>query len=135
MALDIGDKRIGIALSDPMKILASPFDTVIRENDDKDMEKIARLARENNVELIVSGLPKRLDNQSTLQTEKVQAFCDGLKNFTEIKIVYWDERFSTVSANRALLEGNVSRDKRKGVVDKVAASIILQAYLESGQVK
>ena len=94
-------------------------------------ERIFGVIRENDVELIVCGLPLRLDGTDTLQTQKVRSFVEELRQKTEIEVVLWDERLSTASANRVLIEGNVRREKRKDAVDKIAASVILQSYMES----
>lgn len=132
LALDVGDVRIGMALSDPMKIVGSPFDTIVRGKQDEEVfERILGVIRENDVELIVCGLPLRLDGTDTLQTRKVRSFVEELREKTEIEVVLWDERLSTASANRVLIEGNVRREKRKDAVDKIAASVILQSYMES----
>lgn len=131
MALDIGDKRIGIALSDPMKIIASPFDTLKRVEIKGDINKIAKMIEENDVETVVCGLPKKLDNTDSLQTVKAREFADTLREKTAAKVVMTDERLTTVSAERVLLEADVSRGKRREVIDKLAAAVILQSYLES----
>ena len=131
MALDIGDKRIGIALSDPMKIIASPFDTLKRVEIKGDINKIVKMIEENDVETVVCGLPKKLDNTDSLQTVKAREFADTLREKTAAKVVMTDERLTTVSAERVLLEADVSRGKRREVIDKLAAAVILQSYLES----
>ncbi len=131
MALDIGDKRIGIALSDPMKIIASPFDTLKRVEIKGDINKIVKMIEENDVETVVCGLPKKLDNTDSLQTVKAREFADALREKTAAKVVMTDERLTTVSAERVLLEADVSRGKRREVIDKLAAAVILQSYLES----
>lgn len=131
MALDIGDKRIGIALSDPMKIIASPFDTLKRVEIKGDINKIVKMIEENDVETVVCGLPKKLDNTDSLQTVKAREFADTLRKKTAAKVVMTDERLTTVSAERVLLEADVSRGKRREVIDKLAAAVILQSYLES----
>lgn len=104
MALDIGDKRIGIALSDPMKIIASPFDTLKRVEIKGDINKIVKMIEENDVETVVCGLPKKLDNTDSLQTVKAREFADTLREKTAAKVVMTDERLTTVSAERVLLE-------------------------------
>lgn len=131
MALDIGDKRIGIALSDPMKIIASPFDTLKRVEIKGDINKIVKMIEENDVETVVCGLPKKLDNTDSLQTVKAREFADTLREKTAANVVMTDERLTTVSAERVLLEADVSRGKRREVIDKLAAAVILQSYLES----
>ena len=130
LALDIGDVRIGLAISDLMGIIANPLETYVRKNLQQDVDYIVNLAKEREVDVIVSGLPKSLNNQDSLQTQKVREFIDALEAIWGKKVVFVDERFTTASAQRVLLEGNVRRGDRKKVVDKVAATIILQTYLE-----
>lgn len=130
MALDIGDKRVGIALSDPMKIVANPFDTLKRVEIKGDINKIVKMIEENDVETVVCGLPKLLNNTESLQTQKAREFADMLKERTTAKVVMMDERLTTVQAQRVLLEADVRREKRKEVIDKLAATVILQSYLE-----
>ena len=130
LALDVGDVRIGLAVSDLMGIIANPLETYVRKDFVKDIDYIVNLAKEMEVDTIVSGLPKNLNNQDSLQTQKVREFVDKLEEAWGKKVVFVDERFTTASAQRVLLEGNVRRGDRKKVVDKVAATIILQTYLE-----
>ena len=130
LALDIGDVRIGLAISDLMGIIANPLETYTRKEFSKDVQYIINLAKEREVDTIVSGLPKNLNNQDSIQTQKVREFVDELEKLWGKKVVFVDERFTTASAQRVLLEGNVKRGDRKKVVDKVAATIILQTYLE-----
>jgi putative Holliday junction resolvase len=130
LALDVGDVRIGLAVSDLMGIIANPLETYVRKDFVKDIDYIVNLAKEMEVDTIVSGLPKNLNNQDSLQTQKVREFVDKLEEAWGKKVVFVDERFTTAYAQRVLLEGNVRRGDRKKVVDKVAATIILQTYLE-----
>lgn len=130
LALDVGDKRIGLAISDPLGIIASPLETYVRKEINSDIFYILTLATAQQVETIVCGLPKRLDNSPTQQTQKVLEFAEQLKAKTQIKIAFVDERFSTAEAERSLLEANMRRDKRKEKIDMVAASLILQTYLQ-----
>lgn len=130
LALDVGDVRIGIALSDPLGIIANPLETYQRKSERQDFEYIVDLAKKNEVDTIVSGLPKGLNNCDSVQTQKVRDFVEGLQAVWGKKVVFVDERFSTAEAQRILIDGDVRRDKRKKVVDKVAAAIILQTYLD-----
>ena len=131
MALDIGDVRIGIAISDLMHIIANPLETYTRKgNLQADAEYIVDIAKEKDVELMISGLPLGLKGEETVQTAKTREFVDKLKEICDVPIEYLDERFTTISAERVLIEGNVRREKRKKVIDKVAATIILQNYLD-----
>ena len=132
MALDVGDVRIGIAVSDPMGIIANPLETYTRKGDiNKDAKYIAELANSRDVTLFVSGLPLGLNGDENEQTRKTREFIDVLISFTDIPVKYLDERFTTLSAERTLIQGNVRREDRKKVIDKVAATIILQNYLDS----
>lgn len=130
MSLDLGEVRIGVALSDLMWIIASGLETYTRRNIEADVEHIANLVKEHNVGLIVLGLPINMDGTKGERVEKTYAFAEELSKKIDCKIDYMDERLTTVSAERILIDGNVRRDKRKQVIDKLAATIILQSYLE-----
>ncbi|MCM1289239.1 MAG: Holliday junction resolvase RuvX [Corallococcus sp.] len=132
MALDVGDVRIGVAVSDLTGIIANPLETYTRKGIlSEDAKYIADLAKNNDVELFVSGLPLGLDGKENDQTEKTRLFVEELLKCSDIPVKYMDERFTTLSAERVLIQGNVRREKRKKVIDKVAATIILQNYLDS----
>lgn len=132
MALDVGDVRIGIAVSDLMGIIANPLETYTRRGDvERDAKYIADLAKAHEVELFVSGLPLGLNGQENEQTSKTRVFIERLQRQTDVPVKFMDERFTTLSAERVLIEGNVRRENRKKVIDKVAATIILQNYLDS----
>ena len=130
MGLDIGDKTIGVAVSDLMGLTAQGVTTIKRVGKKKDIEAIKQIIAEKQVNKIVSGLPKNMNGTLGPQGEKVIKFCELLEEETGIKIEYWDERLSTVAAERTLIQGNVRRENRKGVIDMVAAVIILQGYLD-----
>ena len=131
MALDVGDVRIGIAVSDLMGIIANPLETYTRKgNLDVDAQYIANLAKSKEVSMFISGLPLGLKGQENEQTAKTREFVEKLKEVCDIPVEYLDERFTTLSAERVLIEGNVRRENRKKVIDKVAATIILQNYLD-----
>lgn len=130
LGLDVGDKRIGIAVSDPMRITAQPVGTLVRTQTGEDFEKVIETAREYEVGLIVVGLPTRLNGSASPQTEKVERFREELEKRTEIPVKSWDERFTTTSAEASLIEAGMRRKTRRGVVDSVAAQIMLQHYLE-----
>jgi len=130
MGLDIGEKRIGVALSDPLGIMASALTVIERTTDDAAIKQIVELARQNDVERIVIGLPRSLDGSLGKQAQTVQAFIELLKSHTELPVITWDERFSTVAAEKTLLEAGMKRDKRKRHRDAVAAAFILQGYLD-----
>ncbi len=130
MGLDVGEKRIGVALSDPLRIIASALTVVERKTDEAAIKQIIDLAQENEVERIVVGLPRSLDGSLGKQAQSVQHFIESLKGCIQLPIVTWDERLSTVAAERALLEMGMKRDKRKKRRDSLAASFILQNYLD-----
>ena len=130
MGLDIGERRIGVALSDPLGIMASALTVIERTTDDAAIKQIVELARQNDVERFVIGLPRSLDGSLGKQAQTVQAFIELLKSHTELPVITWDERFSTVAAEKTLLEAGMKRDKRKRHRDAVAAAFILQGYLD-----
>ena len=120
MGLDVGDKTIGVAVSDLMGLTGKK----------KDIEELKAIIKEKQVNKIVSGLPKNMNGTLGPQGEKVIKFCELVKAETGIDVEFWDERLSTVAAERSLLEADVSRQKRKKVIDMLAAVIILQGYLD-----
>lgn len=130
MGLDVGDKTIGVAVSDLIGLTAQGIKTIKRVGKKKDIEALKEIIKERQVNKIVSGLPKNMNGTLGPQGEKVIKFCELLEEETGIKIEYWDERLSTVAAERTLIQGNVRRENRKGVIDMVAAVIILQGYLD-----
>jgi len=130
MGLDVGEKRIGVALSDSLRIMAGALTVVERITDDAALKEITDLARDNEVERIVVGMPRSLDGSLGKQAQAVQSFVDLLKERTDISVVTWDERLSTVAAERAMLETGMKRDKRKKHRDSLAAAFILQGYLD-----
>ena len=133
MGLDVGDKRIGVALSDEGALIATPRETLERKGNRKDIAHLLELAAEEDVSEILIGMPLSMDGTTGPQAEKVSRFVEALKAETEIKVTTWDERLSTVEAERVLIEGDMSRAKRKKTVDRVAAAVILQGYLDSRQ--
>jgi len=130
LGLDVGDRTIGVALSDESATLASGLRTIRRAGLKKDLRELAELARGRDVGAVVVGLPRRLDGSEGPQAQKVRAFVQALQDAVKLPVVTWDERFTTVAAEQALIEGGVSRERRKGLVDKVAAVLILQNYLD-----
>lgn len=131
LGLDVGDVRIGIAVSDPTGLVASAYKTLVRESKWKDVEKIRSMIEDLQVDKVVVGLPKNMNNTLGPQGKKVQKFINALKHDYPIDLVFVDERLTTVSAERVLIEADVSRKDRKKVVDQVAATYILQQYLDS----
>ena len=130
MGLDIGEKRIGVALSDPLGIMAGALTVIERTTDETALKQIIDHARENEVERIVVGMPRSLDGSLGKQAKAVQSFVDLLKEHTKLPVVTWDERLSTVAAERTMLEIGMKRDKRKKRRDSLAAAFILQGYLD-----
>lgn len=131
LGLDIGDRTIGVAVCDPLGLTAQGITTIKRKSVVLDIEEIAQICKKYEVETIVSGLPKNMNGTIGPQGEKVQRFCDKLKETMDLEVKMWDERLTTVAANRVMLEGDLSRAKRKKIVDKIAATFILQGYLDS----
>ena len=137
LALDVGDKTIGDAVSDALNITAQGVTTIERVGIRKDSGKVMDYIREFGCDTVVIGLPKKLDGTDSPQTEKVYEFKTMLENkmrssgMADVKIEFYDERLTTVMAEKVLIEADVSRGKRKKVIDKQAAVIILQGYLAS----
>ncbi len=130
LGLDFGEKRIGVAISDSLGIMASALTVIEGKAEDAAIKQIIALAEEHEVECIVIGLPRSLDGSLGPQAQKVQSFVESLTGYTDLPLVTWDERFSTVDAERVLAEAGVKRDKRKKHRDSVAAAFILQGYLD-----
>ena len=131
LGLDVGNKTIGVAVSDPLGFTAQGITTINRKNIKADVESVINYCNEYMVDTIVVGLPKNMNGTLGPQSEKVMAFVEKLKKNTDINIKLWDERLTTVAAHKAMLEADLSRAKRKKLVDKVAATYILQGYLDS----
>lgn len=130
LGIDYGDARLGFALSDPMGIIASPLEVYNRKGLDADLKYIAELVNSKEIDTAVIGLPVNMDGTRGVRAEKSTEFGDALKQFCGVTVEYIDERLTTVSAEKALIEGNMRREKRKEVIDKIAAQIILQSYLD-----
>ena len=131
LGLDVGDKTIGVAASDLLGWTAQGIETIIRTNIKKDLQRLEELVKEYEIIKIVVGLPKNMNGTIGPQGEKVLAFAERLKKRFKAEIVLWDERLTTVAAERSLIAADVSRKKRKEVIDKMAAVYILQGYLDS----
>jgi len=128
LGLDVGEKRIGVAIADGL--VAVPLTVIESAGEEADMERITAMANEYGIERIVVGLPRSLDGSTGKQAEKAIAFAEALSTQTDIPIDTWDERFSTVSAERMLRDAGAKHDKRKSNRDAMAAAIILQAYID-----
>lgn len=131
LGLDVGDVRIGVAMSDLLMITAQGIETYTRKDIEADIKYFCDLMDAQGVDVIACGLPKNMNGTIGEQAEKVQEFAEKLKEASGRKLVYWDERLTTKSAHRTLIEADMSRKKRKAVVDKIAAVYILQGYMDS----
>ncbi len=135
MGLDYGSKTVGVAISDPLGITAQGIETICRKDENKLRRTCARieeLIREYEVERIVLGLPKHMNNDIGERAERSMEFGKMLERRTGLEVVMWDERLTTVEAERTLIENKVRREDRKKYIDKIAAVIILQGYLDAG---
>jgi putative Holliday junction resolvase len=130
LGLDYGSKRIGVAVCDELGMTAQGLATIARKNRRQDLEEIAGFIRTYNVEKIVIGYPIRLDGTEGIQCEKVGKFASILESAFSLPVIKWDETLSTREAEEILIRANMRRDKRKNIVDRVAASLILQGYLD-----
>jgi len=129
VAFDIGDKRIGVAVSDPFNTYALPSETYFRKGFKEDVAAIAKIAKDKGATLIVCGLPVNFDGTESVQTARAQGFIDALKQATAIPVVCEDERFTTKMAHETLISEGMRREKRKNYVDALAAANILDGYL------
>jgi putative Holliday junction resolvase len=129
LALDLGKKRIGLALSDPLGITAQGLPTLERTNIRQDMAHLAKLAAENEIGFILIGLPLHMSGREGRQAEYTREFAERLASCTGLEVRLWDERLTTVEAERVLKESGISIAKRGKAVDKLAAQILLQSYL------
>ena len=140
LALDVGDKTIGVAVSDALGITAQGITTVERVGIKKDTGRILELLKEYDCDTVILGLPLKLDGTESPQTEKVREFREKLENklrssgMGNILVDYYDERLTTVMAEKVLIDADVSRSRRKKVIDKQAAVLILQSYLDSNRI-
>jgi putative holliday junction resolvase len=130
LALDHGTKRIGVAVSDELKMIAQPLEYILAEPPAAFLARLNELILDKEVELILVGMPRNMDGSYGLAALKVQDFVEALKGLVSVPIKTWDERLTSAQANRLLIQGNVRRDKRKEKVDKMAAAILLQSYLD-----
>lgn len=131
LGLDIGDRRIGVAISDSDQILASPLTTIVRDDDDKAVDAIVEIINKYDAKRIVIGLPYSLGGNLGIQAKKVKAFVEKLSKCTEAEIEFRDERLSTVAVEHLLIEAGIKSRKRKERRDAAAAAFILQGYLDS----
>ena len=130
LGLDLGQKTIGVAISDPLGFTAQGLTTIRRSNKEKDIEDLRKICDDYKVETIVLGLPKNMNGTIGPSGELAMAFGKLIEEELKIEVKFWDERLTTVEANKAMLEADLSRNKRKKIVDKVASTYILQGYLD-----
>jgi putative Holliday junction resolvase len=131
LGLDFGSRRIGVAICDELGMTAQGVAVIVRRNREADIEAIDEMVRRHGVERIVIGYPLRLDGSEGIQCEKINRFIRRLEARLSLPVIRWDETLSTSEAQELLRQGGVRREKRKGIVDRVAASIILQGYLDA----
>lgn len=134
LGLDYGTKTVGVAMSDPLLLTAQGVEIIRREHENKLRRTYARieeLCRENGVEKIVLGYPKNMNNTEGERCAKTGEFKEVLERRTGLPVILWDERLTTVAADKAMIEGGIRRENRKDHVDEIAAVLILQGYLES----
>lgn len=135
LALDVGLRRIGLAVSDPLGLTAQGLETLERQNEAADLNALSQLARHYEIRTFLLGLPRRLSGEEGAQAAKVRAFGARLARRTGLPVAYWDERLTTVEAERVLRQGGLSRrEQRRPAVDRLAAVILLQSFLESGTI-
>ena len=130
LGLDLGQKTIGVAISDPLGFTAQGLTTIRRNSKGKDIEDLKKICDDYSVETIVIGLPKNMNGTIRPSGEIAMEFGKIVEEELKIKVEFWDERLTTVAAHKAMLEADLSRNKRKKIVDKVASTYILQGYLD-----
>ncbi|MDU2581282.1 MAG: Holliday junction resolvase RuvX [Veillonella sp.] len=130
MALDVGSRTIGIACSDALLMTAQGIETIRRTSLENDFNRLRELISEYEVHELVVGMPKNMNGTKGERAEKTEDFVEKMKAVIDLPVTFWDERLSTVMAERQLIAADVSRKKRKGVIDKMAAVVILQGYLD-----
>jgi putative Holliday junction resolvase len=135
LGLDVGDKKIGISLSDSGRSIAQALKVYRRTTLEKDLKELKQVAEEHSVEEIVIGLPKDLSGAIGKKATEVMAFAEAVQKYTSIHIVFWEERFTTNEANRIFEMAQVSHKKRKPFIDMMASQIILQGYLDAQKQK
>ena len=130
LGIDVGDKRIGVAVADPLQITAQGVMTLKRKTRDDDLEAFRDLIAKYEIKKVVAGLPLNMDGSESAQTRKTVNFCQFIKKRLDVEIIYIDERLTSSWSEKVLIEGNVSRENRKDYIDMLAAQIILQSYMD-----
>ncbi|MCF7669248.1 MAG: Holliday junction resolvase RuvX [Verrucomicrobia bacterium] len=131
LAIDYGTKRLGVAMSDPTKTIAQPVGAIAALPEKAMLNSLLRLLKDNEVELILVGMPRNMNGTYGAAAEGVRKFADTLSREIKVQVKFWDERLTSAQANRVLIGADVSRSNRKGKVDPMAAAILLQSYLDS----
>lgn len=136
MSLDVGTKTIGVAASDLMRMIAGGIETIRRTSPQKDFERIGQLIKEYEVDTLVVGYPKNMNGTVGEKAQLCAVFAQELRSmFTGVEVILWDERLSTVAAEKVLVDADLRRKKRRKVIDMMAAVVILQNYLDSCQLR
>ena len=130
LGLDFGEKYIGVAVSNGLGITAQGLGRIERSNPQADLDKISKLINEHRVEKLIVGFPKRMDGEWGTQAEVVMNFIEELRRALGVEVVPWDERLTTVEAERTMIRGKLRRKKRKKIIDELSAVLILQSYLD-----
>lgn len=130
IGLDVGDRTVGVAVSDPLGFTAQGITTIRRKSLEADIEALGNLFKDYEISAVIVGLPKNMDGSIGPQAEKAMAFGRQVADALALEVIFWDERLTTKAAHRVMLEADFSRKKRKGLVDKIAATYILQGYLD-----
>jgi putative Holliday junction resolvase len=130
LGLDLGAKRIGLAVSDPLGITAQGLEVWVRRDRQADLDHLLKVARDYDVEHLVVGLPRHLDGRLGAAAPEIMEFAGALGEALGVEVIFWDERLTTVAAERLLVQADVSRRRRRQVVDQLAAVLILQSYLD-----
>jgi putative Holliday junction resolvase len=133
LGLDLGDRKLGVAISDPLGLTAQGITTLERVGDVRDIEWLRALCAEREVTRLVVGLPRNMNGSEGPRAEKSRRFARALREALQLPVYLWDERLSSAEAERMLIQADVSRQKRGQVIDKLAAQILLQGYLDAGQ--
>jgi len=131
LALDIGTQRIGLAITDELGLIAHPLTVIKRKNDTQALQEIKKIIKEQKVKKIVVGMPYNFQGEIGTMGKKVMAFIEKLKTITDVPLIFWDESFTTTEAETVLIKADLSRRRRKKVVDKLAATLILESFLRA----